>query len=379
MYKTGSANLPLHGGKAPRWLFRRMIRMSGAIADIVVEEYGTEKLLERLADPYWFQSLSCAIGFDWHSSGTTTVSMGALKEALNSRDTGVKIAGGKGKASVKTPAEIEELGREMNYSDKMTEKIINSSRMAAKVDNAAVQDGYKLYHHTIVLDAKGNWAVIQQGLNDRKGYARRYHWLGRDVRKFSEEPNTRIAGQREINVLNMTAKDSGDVRRTSIDLIKDGAEHLQREIASFSPQKTLFNFGEEKKPLPNLTMPLTINWPAVREAYEIQPSDYDELIGIKGIGPATVRALALVSELIYGEKASWKDPVKYSFAVGGKDGVPFPVNKRAMKRSTEILEDTLSRAKIEGKERLEAIRRLKELNKGTISHAFSDYTTAPYT
>lgn len=378
MQRTGSANLPLHGGKAPRWLFKRMIEMSGAIAGIMVEEYGTEGLLERLADPYWFQSLACVIGFDWHSSGTTTVTMGAMKEALDRNKMEVRIAGGKGKASLKTPEEVKRFGREMDYSEDMVEDVTRASRLAAKVDNAAIQDGYNLYHHTIAFDEEGNWAVIQQGLMESKGYARRYHWLGRDTEMFSEEPGTRIAGYEEKSVLDLTAGESRGARRVSMDLVKDGVEHLQRDIKMLSRQRTLDNFMEKRiNPPPHLEMPVTVNWSAVREAYEFQPENYDELIGTGGMGAATIRALALVSELIYGERASWKDPVKYSFAVGGKDGVPHPVDKRAMDDSIEILEDALNRARIDKKERLKAIKRLKSLNRRTKSQSFSDYTPEP--
>jgi len=377
MQRTGTASLPLHGGKAPRWLFRRMTEMAGAIAEIVVEEYGTRELVERLADPYWFQSLSCAIGFDWHSSGTTTVSMGALKESLNNRDIGVRIAGGKGKASVKTPAEIRTIAEDMEYSEEAAREMIKRSRMTAKVDNAAVQDGYGLYHHTFVMDTEGNWAVVQQGLNDSTGYARRYHWLGRTVRRFSEEPNTGIVGIKEEKVLDMTAKKSREARKTSVDLIRDGPERLLREVGRLSPQKNLLNFADRRKGIPALRMPITVNWSAVKEAYEFQPDNYDELLGIRGICPSTVRALALVSELIHGDAASWKDPVRYSFAVGGKDGVPFPVDKRAMDESIRMLEEAIEHSRIGEKEGLKAIKRLKALNSGVRNRAFSDYNPAP--
>ena len=358
---TGIANLPLHGGKAPPWLFRRMVKMSGAIAEIVVEEYGTAEFLRRLSDPYWFQSLSCVIGFDWHSSGTTTVTMGALKEALKERDLGIAVAGGKGRTSRNTPYEIRIAGKDMDFSEEQVDFLINASRMAAKVDSAAIQDRHQIYHHTLVLDEDGRWAVIQQGLWEEKGYARRYHWLGERVKRFSEGHGENIAGIDTGNALDMTSKESESARKVSIDLVNDGIEHIRNEMASISPQRTLFNFDRPVKKVVELTMPKRINWDALRAAYEFQPRDYDELIGIKGIGPATVRALALVSELIYGEPPSWKDPVRYSFAVGGKDGVPHPVNKRAMDEATRFMEDALSMARIGDKERIGALRRLRAL------------------
>ena len=355
---TGIANLPLHGGKAPPWLFKRMVKMSGAIAEIVVEEYGTGELLKRLSDPYWFQSFSCAIGFDWHSSGTTTVSMGALKEALKERDIGVGVAGGKGRTSRNTPYELRNMGKSMNLSEESTEFLIKASRMSAKVDSAAIQDKHPIYHHTMIVNENGDWAVIQQGMWEEKGYARRYHWLGKDVRAFTEEPHKGIVGFNAGKALDMTSKESDNAKRISTDLVNDGIEHIKNEISSVSPQRTLFNFDKPVKKPEVLTMPGRINWDALRAAYEFQPENYDELLGVRGVGPATVRALALVSELVYGEKPSWKDPVKYSFTVGGKDGVPHPVNKRAMDEATNFMEDALCMAKLGEKERIGALKRL---------------------
>lgn len=360
---TGIANLPLHGGKAPPWLFKRMVKMSGAIAEIIAEEYGSGELLKRLADPYWFQSFSCAIGFDWHSSGTTTVSMGALKEALNRKDIGIKIAGGKGKASRKTPEELESIGKHMDLSEEMTGFLIKASRMSAKVDSATIQDRHQIYHHTMIVDENGRWAVIQQGIWEERGYARRYHWLGEDVKRFTSEPHKGIAGMKTEGVLDMTAEESEEARKISVDIVNDGIEHIMNEISSISPQRTLFNFDQPVKKFEILNMPKKINWDALRAAYEFRPENYDELIGVKGIGAATVRALALVSELIYGEKASWKDPVKYSFAVGGKDGVPHPVNKKAMDEASRFMEDALHMAKLGEKERIGALKRLGSMAK----------------
>ncbi len=338
-----------------------MVKMSGAISEVIVEEYGKKELLKRLSDPYWFQSFSCAIGFDWHSSGTTTVSMGALKEALNNRDIGIKVAGGKGRTSRNTPYDLRTYGKTLGLGDELIEYLIESSRMTAKVDSAVVQDMHEIYHHTIVFDEDGSWAVIQQGMWEEKGYARRYHWLSHGIKSFSESPRDGIAGIDVGRALDMSAEKSRDARKISIDLVKDGIEHLKRDIESISPQRTLFNFDRPVNKVKTLNMPRRINWDALRAAYEFQPENYDELIKVKGIGPATVRALALVSELIYGEEPSWKDPVKYSFTVGGKDGVPHPVNKRAMDEATRFMEDALSMARIGDKERMRALRRLRTI------------------
>ena len=354
---TGSADLPLHGGKAPRWLFKRMVRMSGAIAGLIVEEHGHEEFMKRISDPYWFQAFSCAIGFDWHSSGTTTVTMGALKEALNTGELGIMVAGGKGKASRRTPEEIRAIAERF---DADAESLIHASRMSAKVDSAALHDGHQIYHHTMVVDEKGRWAVIQQGLMEERGYARRYHWL-HGVRSFSGNPRSGMHGTDVGEALDMSAEESGEARKVSLDLVRDGPEHIMNEISAISPQRTLFNYDVPVKRARHLTMPRRIDWTALKMAYEFQPRNYDELLAIKGIGPATVRALALVSELIYGEEPSWKDPVRYSFAVGGKDGVPYPVNKRAMDEATDFMEDVLNGIKLGDKERGDAMRRLRSL------------------
>ena len=354
---TGIANLPLHGGKAPAWLFRRMVKMSGAIAEIVVEEYGTEELLKRLADPFWFQSFSCAIGFDWHSSGTTTVTMGALKEAFSKKELGIRVAGGKGMTSRNTPYELRGIAGSFELD---AESLIHASRMSAKVDSAAIQDRHRIYHHTMVVDEEGRWAVIQQGLMEEKGYARRYHWL-HGMHSFSEEPRTAMKGVDIVEALDMSAEESKKARKVSLDLINDGPEHLMDEISEISPQRTLFNYDRQVKKARELSMPRRIDWSAVKAAYEFQPRNYDELLGIKGIGAGAVRALALVSELIYGESPSWKDPVRYSFAVGGKDGVPHPVNTKAMDEATRFMEDAIASAKIGDKERYGAMRRIRAL------------------
>ncbi len=354
---TGSADLPLHGGKAPRWLFSRMVRMSGAISEIIVEEYGHDEFLRRVADPYWFQSFSCAIGFDWHSSGTTTVTMGALKEALNRKDIGLKVAGGKGRTSRRAPFELRAIA---DSFDADAGALINASRMAAKVDSAALQDGHRIYHHTMLVSEDGKWAVVQQGLMEEKGYARRYHWL-HGVRSFSEEPRTAMHGVDVGEALDMSANESREARKISLDLVNDGPEHIMNEISAVSPQRTLFNYDAPVKKAKHLNMPKRIDWKALKMAYEFQPRNYDELLGMKGIGAATVKALALVSELIYGSEPSWKDPVRYSFAVGGKDGVPYPVNRKAMDEATQFMEEALSLAKIGDKDRMGAMRRMKAL------------------
>ncbi len=350
------ANLPLHEGRAPRWLFERMVKLSGEIIRIIEMDYGMEEVLRRLSNPYWFQAFSCVIGFDWHSSGTTTVTMGSLKEALKIED-GIVVVGGKGRESRKTPMEIERIGNQFNFSSDKIEKLKYASKMAAKVDNTVLQDSYQLYHHTMVIDENAHWVIIQQGMNPEMRYARRYHWL-HGVKKFVNEPHSGIISDRiEKKVLDMTSRVSEDARKISVDLVKDNPKKIKNMISFVrdEKQKTLDNFLNVKI----LTMPWNINWRALFDAYEIQPKNYEELIGIKGIGPATVRALAYIAEVIYGAEISWKDPVKFSFALGGKDGVPKPVNRRAYDKSIEILQLSIEEAKLDKKEKLKMLKRLR--------------------
>jgi uncharacterized protein len=355
--KTGVANLPLHPGSCPKWLFPRMKKLSGLIAKAIVDEYGTEEFLRRIADPFFFQSLSCVIGFDWHSSGTTTTTMGALKESVNALNLGIEICGGKGSTSKKTPDEIA--ATKLNVPSQKIEKLVYSSRMAAKVDSNLIQAGYVLYHHCFIFSENGSWAVVQQGMNDLNGYARRYHWLSDNISSFVEEPHLGICGEKESSVLDMTSMQSNEARKTSLDLVKDNPLHLRRYLTEQTVLQqfvttTTINHSSSNDGYDNdndfyfpyeLTMPSHHPTPRLSEkslaslqkAYELQPKNYEELVSLKGIGAKSIRALALVSELVYGAKASWKDPVKYSFAHGGKDGYPYPINCGHYDKSIEIL------------------------------------------
>ena len=368
MPKTGVANLPLHPGKAPRWLFKRMVSLSKGIVEVIIYEYGKDEFLRRISDPFWFQALSCVLGYDWHSSGTTTVTCGALKEAIDPERFGFAISGGKGKTSRKTPSEVEKIGELYNLSTSSIEELQYSSRMAAKVDNTAIQDGHNLYHHVLLFSENGKWAVIQQGMNPETKYARRYHWLSETVENYVCEPHTAIISDvLQDKVLNMTSKQSIPAQKISVDLVNDNPGHLRRDWAELTlphNQRTLDNWTEAKqnnKSIDNLHMPRSINWAKMTEIYDFQPKNYEELLSIKGVGPNTVRALALISDLIYGEKPSWHDSiVRYSYTVGGKDGVPFPVDRKAMDESTVIIQQGIQQAKIGDKEKIKALRRLKD-------------------
>ncbi|MCX6668069.1 MAG: DUF763 domain-containing protein [Euryarchaeota archaeon] len=368
MPKTGVANLPLHPGKAPRWLFKRMVALSRGITEVIIYEYGKDELLRRISDPFWFQALSCVLGFDWHSSGCTTVTCGALKEAINPEEFGFAIAGGKGKASRKTISEIEQVGDIYNLSTTTIKELQYSSRMAAKVDNTAIQDGYNLYHHVLIFSENGKWAVIQQGMNNATSYARRYHWLSDRVESFVCEPHNAIVGDdRQEMVLNMTAKQSTSAQKISVDLVNDNPVHLKRDWAELTRsenQQTLDSWihpEQNKKLLTRLDMPRTINWQKMREIYDVHPTNYEELLSLKGVGPNTVRALALISDLIYGEKPSWEDPIRYTFAHGGKDKLPHPVDLPTYSNSIEMLEDAIKQAKLGDHEKLHALKRLRNV------------------
>lgn len=357
-------DLPLHGGKAPSWLVKRMKSLAHAILETIIAEYGVDGVIEKLADPLWFQSLSCALAYDWHSSGTTTVVCGVLKSVINPEEFGIGVAGGKGKASRNTLTDIDAMGEKLRLSDGTIEELKYASRLSAKVDNACIQDEYQLYHHSMVISEKGEWAVIQQGMNTRSRYARRYHWLSSSVKTYDEEPHRGIVGVLHENVLDMTSKASRGCRGTSVDLAKTGTGELERIYKALggtkrkrlaAGQRTLVDFDSQSDRGAEVVddrskefvyrLPRRVNWDALRVAYDTQPENYEQFLCIRGVGPATVRALALVSDLIYGEPPSWRDPVKFSFAFGGKDGVPYPVDKRTMDETTAILSNAVKDAK----------------------------------
>lgn len=371
MRRSGFAELPLHRGRAPQWLVNRMIKLAGQIAAIIVDEYGRDVFLQRISDPYWFQAFGCVLGYDWHSSGVTTVVTGVLKTALKNEDLGIAVCGGKGKASRRTLSEIVKVGEDFNLSTGKIGSLQYASRMSAKVDNAAIQAGYPLYHHAFFVTEDGKWAVIQQGMNVGDRTARRYHWLSDDVKSFVVEPHKAIVGDvRRPVALDMTAKKSEECRKASVDIAKERTEKVAKMFKMIRPacQRTLREWIPEIRDkrwedyiTEFLSMPFTINWKALRRAYEIQPKNYEELLGIEGIGPSTVRGLALVAEIIYGSKPSWRDPVKYSFAYGGKDGVPYPVNRRAMDESIRILREAVEKARVGDRERLRMLQKLRGL------------------
>ncbi len=352
--RTGYADLPLHGGKAPAWLFQRMVRLSREIIVFMASEFGTDEFLRRLSDPLWFQSFGCVLGFDWHSSGVTTTVCGAVKEAIKGleNDLGIYPAGGKGKVSRKTPDEIKMHCERIGFDP---EPLIYSSRMSAKVDNTALQDGYNLYHHFFLFTKSGRWAVIQQGLNEKTGKARRYHWLSDGVESFVVEPHAAICSEEKAKALNLVARDSDEARSAIVYLSSEKPEKVINELEKARklelPKRHEVTVADIK--------PESIKKVLVA-TYEKRPDNFEKLLGITGVGPKTVRALALLSEIVYGAKPSFEDPAKFSFAHGGKDGYPYPVDRKTYEESIEFFRNALNRASIDRSEKIKAFRRLSK-------------------
>jgi hypothetical protein len=360
--KTGTANLPLHTGRCPKWLFKRMVRLSGAITEVIISEYSQDEFLKRLSDPFWFQSFGCVLGFDFHSSGLTTTVTGALKESINPEELGVAVLGGKGKASRKTPSQIAEIGDIFSLSTRSIENLKYSSRMSAKIDNSVLQDGYRLYHHCFIVTEGCRWAVIQQGLNAENQYARRYHWLSEDVNSFVSEPHKAICCDTTGKPLNMVAEEAEGCRKGSVDVVNENPESMLKLLNK--KQSILTDFQNNVKKLEMRSSHLIPDMgkrdiETLIKAHEIEPKNYEELVGIKGVGPKTVRALALLSEVVYGESPSWREPARFSFAHGGKDGTPYPVDRDNYDKSIEILKTAVEHAKIGNREKMNALRNLK--------------------
>ena len=353
--RTGIANLPLHYGKVPPWLFERMSHLAREITVVTVTEFGVAEMLHRLSDPYWFQAFGCVLGYDWHSSGVTTTVCGALKEGLRGleKEVGLFVAGGKGRTSRKTPAEIENTGHLLKVNPS---SLVYASRMSAKVDNSALQDGYQLYHHSFFFTKDGSWAVVQQGMNEANRYARRYHWLGEKVSDFVCEPEAAICSQGRGEALNLVAMES--VKARQVITLVASEEKPNKIVGQLNRLKTL-----------NLPQRPYISLEDIHPdrlgkifltAYEHKPENFESLLALEGIGPKTIRALSLISELVYDTPVSLRDPASYSFAHGGKDGYPYPVDRKTYDSSIQFLAQTLEKAKIGDKDKLEAFKRLKD-------------------
>ena len=356
--RTGIAHLPLHYGKAPAWLFGRMKKLAAEISYVIVKEYGTDEFLNRLSDPYWFQAFGCVLGFDWHSSGLTTTVCGALKEGLKdvSQEIGVFVCGGKGGTSRKTPLEIDDIGsRRLIKAD--PGKLIYCSKMSAKVDSAALQDGYQLYHHAFIFNSEGKWAVVQQGMNVETKWARRYHWLGDEVKDFVCDPHKAICCDHSSNeVLNMVAFESGPCRTMSARLACEGPDEVMEQFSKIAQLNLSKNHPVSLCDIRKENLRKILE-----KTYENHPDGFEALLGTEGVGPKTIRALALISELVHGKPASFTDPVRFSFAHGGKDGHPYMVATRHYDTSIQILKDAVNCAKLGRSEKLAALKRLNEI------------------
>ena len=375
MKRTGIADSPLHGGKAPRWLFQRMTGLARQLIIAMVQEFGTRELLHRLSDPHWFQALGSVLGFDWHSSGLTTTACGAIKEGIRGleEELGFFVAGGKGKAALRTPENILGFGEALSIDP---EGLVYASRMSAKVDNAGLQDGYAIYHHSFFFTADGNWAVVQQGMNKSNRYARRYHWLGESICDFTCEPHAAVCGGRgQKNVLNMVAEEGEEARKASAVIGCESPDTLIKELKKVQTLK----LPPRHHILAQDLHPDRL-YKTFLAAYEAQPGNFENLIGLRGVGPKSIRALALLSELIYGASVSFRDPARFSFAHGGKDGHPYPVDRESYDRSIEILKQAVESAKIGNRQKMEAIKRLKgiEGRKGEGSKVLLQYGFASH-
>jgi hypothetical protein len=352
--KRAVTSLPLHYGKAPAWLFGRMKKLAAAVMEAVVLEFGPREFLDRMADPVWFQAFGCAAGFDWHSSGLTTTLCGALKEGALSLgdDFPVAICGGKAKRAIRTPQELEEYGERWSMD---ANPLIEMSRLCAKIDNTAVQDGYNLYHHTFIFTRKGDWAIVQQGMNGAEHNARRYQWLSKDSLDVTCEPHTGITCDERTEVLNLVARQSEGTREATVSFAKEDPDRMMgiwKEIALSMPERHYIKACDV-----NQTRLSKI----FKVIHESRPETFRDLIRVKGVGPRTVGAMALVSELVYTKPPSFQDPARFSFAHGGKDGHPFPVDRKSYDQSIEFLKTCLDKARLGDREKLDAFRKLARL------------------
>ncbi|KPJ73249.1 hypothetical protein AMJ48_02185 [Parcubacteria bacterium DG_74_1] len=382
--RTGIATVPLDYGRCPRWLFERMKRLGRGIAIAIVEEFGPEEFLKRLSSPVWFQSLGCVLGFDWNSSGLTVTTLGALKAGLFEiqDQLGIYVCGGK-RESRKTPEEITAYGISRQFS--FAPKLIYASKMAAKVDSSLIQDNYQIYQHNFLFTKSGNWVVVQQGMNTQNQTARRYHWLSSAVKDFIERPHSGIISGAKVRPLNLTAEKSNDNREISLGLVREEPGQFLKDLNLIQTKKSknlttmeLYNkefywhpvvdeFSFISRPRSTWTVEEKFDLKRIEKiifgARGKEPKNFEQLLSLKGVGPKTIRALSLVSEIIYGAKPSYQDPARYTFSVGGKDGTPFPVDRMTYDKTLEILEKGIQKSSISISEKARAQKRLQLLGR----------------
>jgi len=352
--RSGSTDLPLHYGHVPPWLAQRMAKLGLAITEAILVEYGKAEVIRRLSNPFWFQSLGAVMGMDWHSSGITTSVMGALKKSINplSKELGIYICGGKGKYSRETPSELLKIAEKTGLNGN---ELVRSSKLSAKVDNTAVQDGFQLYLHSFILSNDGDWAVVQQGMSNNSSTARRYHWHSENLKSFVEEPHTGICGINQGQILNLTSNDAKVTRASMLGITEESPTRMLAEI-----QKLVMpNHHEVKAKDVDLKRLGSILW----LAQEKKPSDFEALLLLDGMGPRTLQSMALVSEVIYGTPSRFSDPARYSFAHGGKDGHPFPVPINVYDETISVLQKAVEKAKIGNNDKQQAIKSLHQIAK----------------
>ena len=370
--RTGSALLPLHGGRVPGWLADRMARLGAVMSQAIVHHYGRDELLRRLAHPFWFQSLGAVMGMDWHSSGITTSVIGALKRGLAplQDELGIHVCGGRGRFSRQTPHELVLIGERVGFDGA---EFAKTSRLVAKVDSAAVQDGFELYLHSFIIADDGHWTVVQQGMNAERKQARRYHWLSEGLESFVNQPHAAIEGRQQGEIINLTDRQAGASRNSQIELLSSlGPDGIIRELrASAAHDDTGCSMKCQEPQLPNLLLPQhhdvrTIDVSLRRlhgnlaAAANRGPVDFVELLLTPGVGARTIRALALVAEVVHGSPYRFTDPALFSLAHGGKDGHPFPVPLRVYDETIRVLKSAVQKAKLGRHEELAAIKRLDE-------------------
>ncbi|MGZ8537412.1 MAG: DUF763 domain-containing protein [Flavisolibacter sp.] len=352
MKRSGFADLPLHNGSVPKWLYERMAKLGFAITESIITEYGKKEFLSRMSDPFWFQSFGAVMGMDWHSSGITTSVMGALKRAINphSKELGIYICGGKGKFSKEAPKELMAVGDQTGLNGN---ELVRFSKLSAKVDNTAVQDGFQLYIHNFLVSNQGDWTVVQQGMRTGDAMARRYHWHSQHVKSFVEEPHTAVCGENMGPILNLTASEADYTRHSMLGITLEKPELMMQEIQ----QLVMPRYHDVRSKDVDLKRLGSILW----LAHDIQPKDFEELLLLKGVGPRTVQSLALVSEVIHGTPSRFKDPARFSFAHGGKDGHPFPVPTKTYDEVIDTLQKAVQKAKIGQSEKIQALKKIQEI------------------
>jgi uncharacterized protein len=350
MKRSGFADLPLHGGRVPPWLSERMTKLGSAIAENIIYNYGCGEFLSRLSDPFWFQAFGSVMGMDWHSSGITTSVVSALKRGLNPRahELGLHVCGGRGKQSRKTPAELTVVANAVGLAG---DTLVRTSRLTAKIDNNAIADGFQLYLHTFIVSDAGEWAVVQQGMNPANGLARRYHWHSASVRDFTCEPHTAIVGQHQGMIMNLVDAQAAAAQKIMLAMVREEPHVTLREAATLKVPRH-HDVRAKDVDLKRLGAVLAV-------AYEREPRDFASLLLLENLGPRTLQSLALIAEVVHGAPSRFSDPARFSFALGGKDGHPFPVPLKTYDESIAVLRRGLDRAKVGHTEKVEGFKRLE--------------------